>query len=440
MNKHEFLKKALQAEEYRRKAWVLSAFALVMEETDEYLTDPYAYRIVRQPNGVFFVDPEAEFSLTKIDNAKLDEPLFTMREKISLAVGDIPNLSKPIESTVGNLLVNWMICVYPFGKKIPYQEGKIKARGMEALILEKLTDNPPEDTPKEKLEDPNTIYVFEYLKFCDAMFWLPGILQLCAPSATPKTMTSDPRIPEIKAKLLEENKDRLHDPAVIAKIDAQLVDIDKNQWMKDDPGADFYAVSGKAYNMVRRKAFSMMGAESGLEDKVEMDLIQNSLEEGWDISKFPSMNNNLRAGSFNRGALTMLGGESTKWLLRASANMRVVMDDCGTKFGIPEIITEENHKKMVGFSLITPNGLVKVTKENSQSFIDKSVVVRSPMTCKLEKTDFCATCVGERLANNPTGLSAAVADYGSTFLYIFMSAVHGKALLLAKMDYRKSIT
>ena len=62
-------------------------------------------------------------------------------------------------------------------------------------------------------------------------------------------------------------------------------------------------------------------------------------------------------------------------------------------------------------------------------------MVSSPMYCKLDKTDYCKTCVGKKLADNPTGLSMAVSDYGSTMLYIYMSAVHGKQLKLAKVNH-----
>lgn len=448
MNKYEFFKRALAAGEYKRKEWIISAFSLIREGAEDWKLAIYPYRIVPQTNGYYFVDPENDLGLTKIEGGKVGEPLFTMRERIDITPADIPNCTKALNTTCGNLLVNWILCVFPFGKKISYLEGKISAKSMEQIILKRLQDDPPllEDLNNPNLEpkgSPNDpIYVAEYLKFCDASFFLPGLSQLCVPSATERTMTSSPEIPKLKAKLLKENEGHLHDAATIAKIDAQLVDHDKNVWMKGDPGADFYAVSAnKSYNIVRRKSFLMMGAEaSGLSDSLDVDLIENSLSEGWDISKFPAMNDSLRMGSFNRGANTMLGGESVKWLLRTSANMTVAAEDCGSVLGLPEHIEVGEESKLVGRSVVTPKGPVRVTDENAKDFAGKDVVVRSPMFCKLPKTDYCAHCVGEKLGANPTGVSVAIADYGNTFLYIYMSAAHGKALLLAKMDYRKSIT
>jgi hypothetical protein len=61
------------------------------------------------------------------------------------------------------------------------------------------------------------------------------------------------------------------------------------------------------------------------------------------------------------------------------------------------------------------------------------------MFCRLEKTDYCKACVGQRLAENPTGLSAAISEYGSAFLSIYMAAAHGKALVTAKLDFKTAI-
>lgn len=436
MNKTELFLKAMAAGEFRRTAWVVSGFALIREELEDWRKSPYAYRIVQGPTGHSFVDPENDMQLTAISDSVAGQPLYSMKDRIKLRKGDLPNLDRDVECPLGNVMVNWLCLVWPFDNKVPFQTGKITPRGLEALVRPFLEDTPAEGLPR----NPKVLYIDEYLRFCDAAFFLPGFTQLCVPSATPKTMTRSPEIPAIKARLLEENKDRLHDPAVVAKMMAELVAHDRDVWMKGDPGADFYAVSGKAYNVVRAKAFLMHGAEVGLEEKVDVTLIQNSLSEGWDISKFPAMNDSLRAGSFNRGALTMLGGEAVKWLLRASVNMSVAGEDCGSTLGVPVDIEVGNHKSLIGLYLVQGKGHVEITAENSMSYVGKFAYVRSPMYCKLPKTDYCAVCVGKLLAGNPNGLSVAIADYGSKFLYMFMSAAHGKALLLAKMDYQLSIT
>lgn len=435
MNKLEFFLAAMRAEEFRRRAWVISAFSLIREDAEEWKKDPYPYRIVQTPAGYFFVDPDKDRQLSPIDGVKAGEPPFSVKEKTLLPAFGEKKFAKPLETTYGRILFNYTVLYYPFKNKLEYVDRRIKPSEVEEMILPKLRDTPAEGEERKQ----ELIYVDEYLNFCDAMFYLASFTQICVPAGSKKSMTAAPGIKELRKKLFEENKDRLHDPAVIAMIDAELVKYDR-EYMKGDP-AEGFLINGKSWNIVRKKMFGMHGAEMGLSESVSVELIPNSLSEGWDVSKFPVMNNSLRIGSFNRGHQTMMGGESVKWLLRASSNINITKDDCGSRLGNPITVDGKNYSWLIGFHVITPQGSDHVPDEEAaKKYIGKDVLVRSPMYCKLDKTDYCSTCCGSRLAENPTGLSVAISEYGSTFLDIYMSAAHAKALLLAKMDYKTAIT
>lgn len=434
MDKRSFFLAAMKSEEYRRTAWIVSAFSLIQEDAEAWKKDPYPYRIVQRPDGMWYVDPQNLENLFKITDAKPNQVLYKPLDAIELDVGDVPTVKKKILTTYGNILVNYVCLIYPFGNKIDFLTGKISASQIEKMIVGKLRDTPKEG---EKRDD-GVYYVDEYLRFANGPFFLAGLTPLFVPAGTEKAMTVNPEIYKLRAKLLEENKERLHDPAVIAKIEAELVKADK-EWIKGDPAENFL-LSGKAYNVIRKKLFLQVGAEVGLEEKVDVVNIPTSLSEGWDIERFPEMNNSLRAGSFNRGAQTMLGGESVKWLLRASSNMNVAADDCGATLGFPLVVTEDQKHNWVGFSIVNDMGkTTKVTEDNFGSYLGKHVMKRSPMFCRTGKTDYCKTCVGDRLSLIPTALSSAVADYGNAFLALFLALAHGKALLLSHMDYKKSI-
>jgi hypothetical protein len=435
MLKKDLFMLAMKASEYKRRSFVISAFSVIQEAPDAWKRQPYPYRIVQTPAGVFFVDPNNEMQLTLIDDVKSGEAIYYAKEQVQITKGEVLNCSENITTTYGRLLFNYTVIINSFKNKIPYLNMKVSPKQIEDLIIGRLKDNP------EKEEDRNDtdIYVSEYLDFSNAMFYLTGFTQICVPAATPKTITGAPGIAELKDKLLEENKDRLHDPAVIAKIDAELVAFDK-AYMKGDLGEGFLINTGKSYDIVRKKLYGMHGAEVGLEEKVDVDLIKNSLSQGWDIEKFPAMNNSLRAGSFNRGAQTALGGESVKWLLRASSNMNVTLDDCGSNLGIVINVNASNIHKLVGFSVVTKGGSKLIeTIEEANSYINKKIMLRSPMFCKLTKTDFCKTCVGTNLSASPTGLSVAISEFGSAVLSMFLKASHGKALKLSRMNYLTAI-
>lgn len=428
MKKIDFFLQAMKAGEYRRTAWVISAFSLIAEGPEDWKKDPYPFRIVQTPAGHFYVHPETK-ELVALEGTEGGQPPFTMRAKVALKPGHVENLFEEVITTYGNILFNYIAVIWPFGKKIPFQTGSVTAGKMEGLIVHRLRDNPKDPADRKDEE----IYVDEYLKFCDAMFGLSAYTQLCVPACTPKTITAPPGVKELRERLLEENKDRLHDPAVIAAIDAQLVKYLKD-WMKGDPGMGFL-IKDKSFSNVRRKLYLMGGAQTGMDDgNPEVALVKTSLSEGWDPEMFAAMNTESRAGSFSRGALTELGGEATKWLFRASSNMTVTIDDCGSTTGVEITAVKGEESKLIGFSAILDDKSVMITREDVGNYLGKRLFLRSPMYCKAPKTDFCKVCVGEKLATNPTGLSTAIAEYGSVFLTTSMKSMHNSSLVLKKMD------
>ena len=439
MNRKEFFLAAMRAGEYRRTAWVISAFSQIMEGPDDWRKDPYPYRIVQTLTGMFFVNPENKEELVLIEDAKPGEALFLMREAVDFKAGEIENLREDTSTTYGNALFNHICLIYPFGKKVGYINGSIHSSAIEARIIDRLKDNPkPDEAPPQVDDGVAPIYVFEYLKFTAAMFSLSAYTQLCVPASTEKSITPPPGVIELRNRLLQENKDRLHDPAVIAMIDKQLIAYLRD-WLKDDPSMGF--LTDKSLNNVRRKLYLMGGAESGMESGTSVSLIKESLSEGWNPDNFAIMNTSSRAGSFSRGAQTELGGEATKWLFRASSNMLVAGDDCGSNLGVLINAPLGKERDLIGFTVIEGNGKqTKVTQDNVETYLGKTLRKRSPMFCKMTKTDFCKVCVGERLSLSPNGLSVAVADYGSTFMLVSMKAMHDTSVKVAKMNYKAAFT
>jgi hypothetical protein len=434
MKRREYLLAALKAGEYRRRAWLYSTFALIQEAPDAWKKEPYAYRVVQTPTGYFFVDPENNNELTQIDDATIGQPLFAVTEHIDLKAGDVPNLTKDLAPRVGNLLFNYIVVVYGLNSKLPFLEGKVTAGKIEDMILAKLKDTPENEADRKDSE----IYVDDYLRFADAMFFLTCLSQICVPAATPKSMVPAPGIYEYRDKLIAEQPDRHNDPAFVAEVDAKLVAYDR-EYLKGDRSSDFY-ISGKSFDIVRKKRFGVIGAEKGIEENVSVKLIPKSLEEGWDIKHFPAMNDSLRTGSYNRGAQTVLGGESVKWLLRASSNIYIREDDCASEVGITRPVTMDNYKLLIGYYGIIGGKTVLLDEEKIRPFIGKYMVLRSPQYCHTEGTGYCKTCCGPMLSSNPTGLSMAVSDYGNAFLYMYMSAAHAKATKLAAVDIETAFT
>lgn len=430
MDKKTYFLKALGSETYKYKRWVLSAFSVVMAgEIDPNTIIPY--QIVPGDSTWMFYNPEDGMQLTAIDGTSISEPPFRFDEIITLEPGAIANVDRKVETTYGNLLVNQLVLVYAFGDKIPFMEGRITVPRIEKIIEGRLRDNPKEG----EVEEPNAIYVFEYQRYNEAMFSLAGYTQLCVPSATAKTMTTDPKIKERRAELLEQNKDRLHDPVVQAHIDAELIAMDK-AWLKGDPGEGFY-IKDKSYDIVRKKTFLLQGSEQGF--GVQGEVIPTSLNEGWDVKYLPAMGNSLREGSYNRGALTALGGEATKFNYRIFQNTVISEEDCGSTFGMEIVLSKDDKDAYLSNSVVTPSGSVEITEQNFESFVGKKIRIRSPIYCRTSGANFCATCMGKKVASTPNAISTYAADIGSTFMYIMLKSMHGKSLTLAKFDLQSAI-
>lgn len=448
MNKMQYMIEALQAHLYKHKAWIIAAFSVVREYDK---TADYPYRFVESPNKdnlIYFIDPNNDNQPTPIEGSNRKEPLYRFNEEITVKVNDIPNVTEDTLTTYGRLLYNAAVLCYGFGNKIPFMNSEIKFSTVEQIIAARLKDNPdnfpsdvlmlPEDVSFDN-KDPNKIYVFELLRYAEACSALAGLTPLVAPSATAKSMTVDPAIIKYRNERLKSmTPEQLKDPAEIAKLEAELVAMDKATF-KGDPAEKFY-LKNKDFEINRKRMYLLFGVETGFNNNPEgVNLIIPSLKEGWDLTQLPGMVNSLRSGSYNRGHQTALGGESVKFFYRIFQNTRVAEEYCGTKSGLEWTVTEANVKQFIGRYMIDSKGnlaAIPVTQETfSKELIGKKILVASPMMCKTKPPSFCARCVGDTLAATPTGLHVATSDVGSTFMGSFMQKMHGTALKTLEYNF-----
>jgi hypothetical protein len=428
VRKADYFKTAMKAGMYKNLSWCVSAFSLVVEDEQAWKQDAHTGRLVRHHTGYYVVTEAKELAL--IEDGTPGQPLYRFDERLMLDIGDAPNVKEAFETSYGNFLFNWIVMVYAFDDKLAYVKGTADLGKIESAMLVRFEDDPSKPTDRKH----NVVYVSDYLRYMEAVSYLRSFSQLCVQAATEKTLLPPPGLAEYKAQLLKENEGHLHDLATIAKIEEKLVAFDA-AWLKGDPGEKFL-LGGKSRNIVRKKKFLIGGAEVGMqENAVTGKLVANSLHEGWDLTKFPDMLDSSRSGSYNRGAQTALGGVSVKWLLRASGNLKVGGDDCGTTMGSDFLINKEEVDKLVGMRVLKDGVSTRVPdRETAESYLGRVVRVRNPMYCTLPYTDYCKSCLGDRLSVNETGLSTAVSSYGSALMGIFMAKMHGSQLAVAEVS------
>ena len=433
MNKFEYFKLACKEKLHEERKWVFSAFTLQQEAPQEWMKDPYFGRIVQTPTGAFFVNAQKE--LEPLDGSSPAKPVFHLMQGITLKKDEFENVYEDMTVSLGNLFFNLCSIIPAFGKKVPFIKGKIEISKVEEYIAKRLKSTPSEG---EQRED-EFLYVDEYLRFCDSFSYLTEFTQICTIALTPKAITQAPGTIELRNKLVKENEGHLDDPLTVAKIEAELLKFDA-EYLKGDPSEDFL-ITKKARGTARKKLFLDYGADAGLTKTFKVDMIQKSLSEGWDVSKMPTMINALRAGSFDRGAETQLGGEAVKWLYRASSNVNILDKDCGTRLGLAITVTEHNKKKLVDMRVITQTSskLIK-DEEEAGTYLGKRIMIRSPMYCKLDKTDYCRYCTGERLGANPNSGATAISKLGSTFLALSLGSFHSKQVKMANAQLDEILT
>lgn len=433
MNKLDYLKLAIHNGLPKKRKWFHFAFCSINESKDQYLKDPYKFRLVKDQFKNYFLSDTLE--LVEIENTVVTEPLFTFNEKITIDNTWLINVSDTTETTVGTLIYNYLRLVSCFGSKIPYMTGPIDVGKIEKLIASKLCSN-----VSPELRKPDSIYVDEYMKFLDSRQYLRGMSNIITQAASRKSITPPEGIAEKKKELLLKYKDKLNDPVELNKYEKELLDFDDN-YLKGDPSY-LTSVVGKVKHTARRKMFLGVGYDRGFNADTSVSPIMNSLTEGWTMEKgqFVDSMNVSRVGSFDRGMGTVNGGVSASLLIRATDNFTVQDTDCGSKFGITRILSNDI-EKLVGRTIIQGNELIKITDLSvANNYLNKKITIRSPGWCKLPGDNLCIVCAGEKLGKFKNGLAIASTEVSSILLGIFMAAMHSVALEVNKLDIKKYLT
>lgn len=439
MKKQDFYIQALLGGAFRRKDWVISAFSVTRPQVDEEhsLTayQLYTIRYNRDSTEVYVPTLGGDEWVTIEDSPPMQQ-LFFPGDPLTVTPEMIPNCKEPVESTYGDLLFNWIALVEPFGQRIDYQVGPVNIRKIERIIASRLVDD-PEISGRELGE--NDIPIKMYMRYGRCMGALAGFTQVFVPTLSPKALTTDPRVRSVRDELLEKNKERLHDPVVVAGIQNELIAIDK-EWIKDDPSEGFL-ISNKTFGTARKRMFLIHGPEAGFNEGGNAELVVNSLNEGWDTDKLVAMFNSTRAGSFYRGALTALGGEAVKFFMRVFQNTAVGEEDCGSTLGIERTVEPGQSDYYVGLWEIKSDKTSQViTPERAKALEGKKFMSRSPLFCKTGATDFCERCVGQALAAIPYALGAENVSVASKFMDIMMASAHAKELKTAKLNIHEAFT
>lgn len=427
---------------YRKKDWLISAFAVTRPvPEDEQAKNWYVGKPIHRPWGyeILGLDFKVSGQTNKIvlSDVKAGEPIFRFSDRITVTKEMCENVDTPVETSIGNLLFNCICILSSFGSKFPFVTGRVNIGKLEDAIALKLQDTPSD----EKDRSPAFYYVDEYNKFVNSLQFLSTLSQLATISATPKGIIPPKGIKEFKAQLQKKYEGKLNDPVELAAYEKELMAFD-DEFTKDDPANGTF-ISGKIKHTARKKMFLGVGADVGFGSGYRVTPITNSLHEGWptEPEQFTAMMNGLRAGSFARGAETVKGGVSAKYLLRASNSFKVVDTDCGTTLGMNRLYDDSNIDRLTGRYILQGSKSLLIEKiEDAKNYLNKGVTVRSPQYCKLQGEQICKVCAGQRLSKYPTGLSIPLTEISAIILAASMKLMHQTTLSTARVNLAEAFS
>lgn len=448
--------------------WMLCAFT-VSEYKEDLEHFPFQVKYTEEATEVLMPKVDApytygdnlmfenEFKMEDYDWVKVDgvepmTPLYRFGDFLTLEENDLVNVHGTKHTSYGDMLFNASVIVPSFYDKIDYFytppaddksiSDPINIWQLESEIAARLVDDPEElinptgtikQFPRVRAGNKAPIFVRERVIFATAMDAYGTYCQYFVKAISPKSLTTDPAYKELRNKLVEKYKDKLHDSATQVLIQNELIELDR-KWLENDDVKWFY-LKDKTYTTARKRMLTIHGPEAGFNDGGEGELIISNLTEGWDPKKLPPMINSSRAGSFFRGFETAMGGEVVKFFLRIFQNTSIEPGDCGTHEGLNIVVDEWVAKRFEGFYLVNKDKKPElITKEFLKANIGNRITVRFPFMCKSLKDSFCSICVGSQNATQPRGIGASTTSIGSQFMLISMASAHAKENRTVKID------
>ena len=352
-----------------------------------------------------------------------DTPIMDIYDEFYLNKGMIENYlsDQPVLTTYGLFILNEFVLANPFGNLIPYNNGEFKHKKIQAevarLILQKKVNRAMHD------------------KFLNNLFFIGSFTELSVPSFTKKAMTTSPEVVKRRDELFTKYKDQLHDPLIIAKIEDELIAMDKKYLSTDDAAG--WIVSDKEYNVSRKKMFVTAGVtEAFSDDSNEFTFIPEALNEKMNFEHFPAIANEIRRGSYMRGKETAKGGEETKYVLRIFQNVAITQDDCGTREGITVTLEMNDLLAYEGTHVLLPNGGEDIiTSDTIGKYVGRPITIRSPMHCHPKDGGFCYACFGERYKTlNLRSVGMKVVEASSALMETAMKAMHVSKVETIRLD------
>jgi len=428
--KLEYLKKSITtANVISNKSWYVSTIGIPLTSTqDKWNNNSTPLTIVVKPKGMFYTDLAEDGSVTliPISDYKKDTPLFTFQDLIEVDSSWLPSIKSKITTKLGNLILNALV-IYPSLKtKLDYINTPISVKLLEGILASRVKN---EDEAK-----PGDILVPEMIECIDRLYFVTNLADIVNIASTPKVITPPPGIDKLKKDLLKEYEGQLDDPVKLVEMSKKLTDAD-DAYLADDPSAT--KIFSKKQKNARKKLYLIFGEALAFEPSTKTNAVMPSLSEGIssDPDDFVKYMNDLRMGSYARGASTQLAGYAYKILQRSLSNLTINRTPCNTKVGIKRVIFKSTASKLINRYVKEQGKWILIESiDQANKYIDKVVEMRSAAYCTTEGNSICYQCLSEVYKESPSGVTNMAAELSSVLLNAFLKLTHGKEIEAMQID------
>jgi len=331
----------------------------------------------------------------------------------------IGNFSKGyVVTTIGRYIFN--LVINPIGdpfiyKNLGYQNDVFDKSGVKKLE-NKLNNLLLEDKITTK----------QYIRYIDRRDFIGyGSSNLFQVTLNFNLVAPNPAVMQRKEELFKKYEKEIEEGnvLVISRIEKELLELAKKKVGNEEGMAIYDSGSRGSFSNNYKNSAIMRGAIEKLNGDIVIS--KSSLSEGIPMEELSAYKDVLVNGGYARGKETQQGGYMAKQL-SASFQSMVLGEpdsDCRTKKTIPVTLTSKNKKGYLLRYIVERGKLVLLDNDNIDSYIGKSVNMRSPMYCTNE--NMCSKCAGElyfRLELKNMGLTFN--RVGTRILNLSLKQVH----------------
>lgn len=360
------------------------AKAITLEEKKELLA------LKQEDLSVPFITGMFGKTAKRVDGKMvIQQPKFNIRSPMHLDAGEYIN-EKEVDTTVGCFLFNKLMVEGMIEEVIPnrYFNGVADKKGFNG-ILDKISAGVM--TQKIPVE-PNLI---KWLKHYE--FYGMKLSTVFSPSYTEGLLKQNVSVVKKRKQLLKGKDISKMSVKEMTDIEDELVAASK-EILKNDPGMTLFSSGSRgSFDNDYKNMNLMLGPVAKPGSDGEYDFVTHGFIEGLKKEDFVAAGNSIVNAAYPKAVGTQDSGYLTKQYYAAYQSIRLDKKgtDCGSKIGLPVTLTEDVYDDYCYQYVMTRNGGVELlTPDNKEKWLNKKVMLRTPMTCKSDC--LCNICAGER--------------------------------------------